>query len=253
MWRATIKGLLAHKLRLGLTALAIVLGVAFVAGTFILTDTMGRAFDNLFATVNQGVAVEITGIPRFESNAPGGETAGSAERVPANLLDTVRQVDGVKAAEGGLSGYAQLVDKNGKAITTGGAPTLGDTWSNDPALNPLRLREGRPPTTELKGRIQSVLPTGYQAKTGEEAAQKASDDIKQALSFFNIALLVFAAIALFVGAFIIFNTFQILVTQRTRELALLRALGASPAQIRRSVVAEALIVGVLASIAGLAF
>jgi putative ABC transport system permease protein len=337
MWRATIKGLLAHKLRLGLTALAIVLGVAFVAGTFILTDTMGRAFDNLFATVNQGVAVEITGIPKFESNAPGGETAGSAERVPASLLDTVRQVDGVRAAEGGLSGYAQLVDTNEKAITTGGAPTLGVTWSNDRALNPLRLREGKPPTTtgeividagtaqkhdlkvgdrvtvllqgpslqativglagfgsannlggatlvafdlrtaqqafnapgefdsieataqpgvtptELKSRIQSVLPSGYQAKTGEEAAQKASDDIKQALSFFNIALLVFAAIALFVGAFIIFNTFQILVTQRTRELALLRALGASPAQIRRSVVAEALIVGVLASIAGLAF
>src|SRR5256885_433566 len=216
MWRATIKGLLAHKLRLGLTALAIVLGVAFVAGTFILTDTMGRAFDNLFATVNQGVAVEITGIPRFESNAPGGETAGSAERVPANLLDTVRQGDGVKAAEGGLSGYAQLIDKNGKAITTGGAPTLGGTWSNDPALNPLRLREGRPPTT---------------------AGQ----------------VVIFAAIALLVGAFIIFNTFRILVAPRPRELALLRALGASPAQIRRSVVAEALIVGVLASIAGLAF
>src|SRR5438105_5427318 len=147
MWRATIKGLLAHKLRLGLTALAVVLGVAFVAGTFILTDTMGRAFDNLFATVNKGVAVEVTGIPRFESNGPGGDTAGSAERVPASLLETVRKVDGVKAAEGGLSEYAQLVDRNGKAITTGGAPTLGVTWSDDPALNPLRLREGHAPTT----------------------------------------------------------------------------------------------------------
>src|SRR5947207_7052269 len=105
MWRATIKGLLAHKLRLGLTALAIVLGVAFVAGTFILTDTMGRAFDNLLATVNQGVAVQITGIPSVEPNAPGGETAGSAERVPANLRDTVRRVDGCDAAQGGLSGY----------------------------------------------------------------------------------------------------------------------------------------------------
>src|SRR5947208_1232114 len=174
MWRATIKGLLAHKLRLGLTALAIVLGVAFVAGTFILTDTMGRAFDNLFATVNQGVAVEITGIPKFESNAPGGETAGSAERVPASLLDTVRQASKAPGEFDSIEATAQ------------------------PGVTP----------TELKGRIQSVLPTGYQAKTGEEAAQKASDDIKQALSFFNIALLVFAAIALFVGAFIIFNTFQ---------------------------------------------
>src|SRR6266508_1088588 len=139
MWRATIKGLLAHKLRLGLTALAIVLGVAFVAGTYILTDTMGRAFDDLFATVNKGVAVEITGIPKFETNGPGGEQAGSAERVPATLLDTVRQVDGVASAEGGVSGYAQLVDKAGKAISTGGAPTLGVNWVDSPVLDALAL------------------------------------------------------------------------------------------------------------------
>jgi putative ABC transport system permease protein len=336
MWRATIKGLLAHKLRLGLTSLAIVLGVAFVAGTFILTDTMGRAFDDLFTTVNKGVAVEVTGKPKFEANQFG-ETAGAAERVPASLLDTIRQVDGVRAADGGLSGYAQLVDKKGKAIGTGGAPTFGVTWTSDPQLNPLRLREGRPPQASdeivvdaatagsndlhfgdrvtvllqgpsmqativgiagfgdadnlggatlvafdpataqqvfdapglfdtidvaaqpgvspevLKTRIQKVLPADFQAKTGEETAQKQSDDIKNALSFFNIALLVFAVIALFVGSFIIFNTFQILITQRTRELALLRALGASPAQIRRSVVVEAVIVGLFSSAVGLAF
>ena len=336
MWRATIKGLLAHKVRLGLTALAIVLGVAFVAGTFILTDTMGRAFDELFATVNKGVAVQVSGVPKFESNGPGGEMAGAAERVPADLLGTIRGVDGVRNAEGGLSGYAQLVDKKGKAISTGGAPTFGVTWTDDPSLNPLVLRQGRAPRAsgeivvdahtarshdlrvgdqvtvllegpsmkativgiagfgqadnlggatlvafdpqtaqtalngqgkfdeidvtaqsgvspqELRDRIQRILPANFQAKTGEEAAQKNSDDIKRALSFFNIALLVFAAIALFVGAFIIFNTFQILVTQRTRELALLRALGASPAQVRRSVIAEAIIVGLVASVTGLA-
>src|SRR5207244_2023502 len=116
MWRATIKGLLAHKVRLGLTALIVVLGVAFVAGTFILTDTMGRAFDNLFATVNKGVAVEVTGIPRFEANGPGSEGAGSAERVPAGLLDTVRKVNGVQAAEGRLNGYAQVVDPSGEDV-----------------------------------------------------------------------------------------------------------------------------------------
>src|SRR4030095_12094508 len=87
---------------------------------------------------------------------------------------------------------------------------------------------------QLKAQIQSVLPAGFQAKTGAETAAKNSRDLKKALSFFNIALLVFAVIALFVGAFIIFNTFQILVSQRTRELGLLRALGASPAQIPRS-------------------
>jgi putative ABC transport system permease protein len=336
VWRATLKGLLAHKLRLGLTALAIVLGVAFVSGTFILTDTMGRAFDDLFATVNQGVAVEVTGVPKFEANQFG-DTAGAAERVPESLLPTIQQVDGVKAAEGGIAGYAQLVDKNGKAIGTGGAPNIGVSWTTDPALNPLRLREGRGPQAtgeivvdaatagshdlhvgdrvtvllqgpsmqativgiagfgsadnlggatlvafdtqtaqqvfdapdlfdaidvaaepgvtpeELKTRIQRVLPADFQAKTGQETAQKQSDDIKNALSFFNIALLVFAVIALFVGSFIIFNTFQILITQRTRELALLRALGASPAQIRRSVIVEATIVGLFSSTVGLAF
>ena len=105
---------------------------------------------------------------------------------------------------------------------------------------------------ELKSRIQQVLPTGFQAKTGAETAAKQSSDLKKALSFFNIALLVFAVIALFVGAFIIFNTFQILVSQRTRELGLLRALGASGAQVRRSVLAEAVIVGLIASVIGLA-
>src|SRR5205823_2450714 len=105
---------------------------------------------------------------------------------------------------------------------------------------------------ELKSRIQQVLPTGFQAKTGAETAAKQSSDLKKALSFFNIALLVFAVIALFVGAFIIFNTFQILVSQRTRELALLRALGASPSQVRRSVIVEATVVGVFASVLGLA-
>src|SRR5881396_1400188 len=106
MWRATIKGLLAHKVRLGLTALAIVLGVAFVSGTYILTDTMGKAFDNLFQEINKGVAVAVSGIPKFKSTGPGGEQAGSAERVPASLLDSIKAVEGVRTAEGTLTGYA---------------------------------------------------------------------------------------------------------------------------------------------------
>ncbi|MGH2572071.1 MAG: ABC transporter permease [Actinomycetota bacterium] len=337
MWRATIKGIFAHKLRLGLTALAVVLGVGFVTGTYILTDTMNRAFDDLFRVVNQGVAVSVGGVPKFEANLPGGQTAGTAERVPASLVDTIRAVDGVRAAEGSLSGYAQLVGEDGEAITTGGAPTFGVSWAADEELNPSEVKSGRGPQAageiavdaatarrhglevgdrvtvllqgprmeativgifgfgeadnlggatvvafhpdtaqsalngngtydsievaaeqgvapeELRRRIQRVLPEDVQAKTGEQAAQDSSDDLKQALSFFNIVLLVFAAVALFVGAFIIFNTFQILVTQRTRELALLRALGASSAQIRRSVILEAIIVGIVASLVGLAF
>jgi putative ABC transport system permease protein len=335
MWRATIKGLLAHKVRLGLTALAIVLGVAFVSGTYILTDTMGKAFDNLFQEINKGVAVAVSGIPKFKSTGPGGEQAGSAERVPASLLDSIKAVEGVRTAEGTLTGYAQLVGKDGKAITTGGAPTLGVSAIVDPELSGVTVREGRLPAasgeivvdahtasahdlhvgdqvkvllqgpsmqativgiigfgtadnlggatlvgfdaqtaqtalngngafdeidvaaapgvsaTELRDRIQAILPDGVQAKTGAQAAADTSSDIKKSLGFFNIALLVFAAIALFVGAFIIFNTFQILVTQRTRELALLRALGASARQIRTSVISEALVVGILSSIVGL--
>src|SRR6266542_2085941 len=131
MWRATFKGLLAHKLRLGLTALAIVLGVGFVSGTYILTDTMGRAFDDLFQTINKGTAVDVSGVQKFTSNGPGGE-AGTAERVPNSLIPTIQAVPGVRSAVGSLSGYAQLVAKDGKAVTTGGAPTLGTSWISDP-------------------------------------------------------------------------------------------------------------------------
>ncbi|TMK77985.1 MAG: ABC transporter permease, partial [Actinobacteria bacterium] len=133
MWRTTIKGLLAHKVRLALTALAVVLGVGFVVGTYVLTDTINRAFDNLFQDIDRGVAVQVQSVPAFTANGPAGgnnSQGGQGERVPASLLDTIRAVPGVRDAEGGLAGYAQLVGKDGKAITTGGAPTLGVSWVN---------------------------------------------------------------------------------------------------------------------------
>src|SRR5438132_3117689 len=98
MWRATLKGLLSHKVRLGLTALAIVLGVAFVSGTYILTDTMNRAFDDLFGRLDKGVAVEVSGIPKFKGTGPGGQQAGPAERVPNSLVARIEQVPGVRLA-----------------------------------------------------------------------------------------------------------------------------------------------------------
>src|SRR5438105_4024047 len=99
MWRATLKGLLAHKVRLGLTALAIVLGVGFVSGTYILTDTMNKAFDNLFSSVTKGIAVQISGIPKFKATF-GGEAAGQPERVPNTLISRIRTVPGVRAVQG---------------------------------------------------------------------------------------------------------------------------------------------------------
>src|SRR5438876_10995599 len=123
---------------------------------------MGHAFDGLFAQIDTGVAVVVEGIPKFTDSGPGGGESGLAERVPASVLDRIRQVPGVRVAAGDLSGYAQLVDKRGKAVTTGGAPTLGVTWIADATLNPLRLREGRPP----QGPNQIVIDANTASKYG---------------------------------------------------------------------------------------
>jgi putative ABC transport system permease protein len=104
---------------------------------------------------------------------------------------------------------------------------------------------------ELVTRIDRVMPDTVEVKTGKEQADENADSIKNSLSFLNTLLLVFAGIAVFVGAFIIFNTFSITVAQRTREFALLRTMGASRRQVLRSVMLEALIVGLIASLLGI--
>jgi putative ABC transport system permease protein len=336
--KATLKGLLAHKLRLGLTALSVVLGVAFVSGTFVLTDTINHTFDNLFTEVSKGVDVTVRARSGFE-NASGGGGGGvdvNRDTIPASLLATVEKVPGVKTADGSVGGYAQLVEPSGKAIETTGAPTLGFNWPAHPELSPLRLRQGRAPQrdgevvvdagtarrhdlavgervrvlfrtgtgqftvvgiagfgaadnlagatiaafdlgtaerafdkqaafdtidvaaeagvsgAELRNRVARVLPANVEAVTSDQAAKESASSVKDALGFFKTGLLVFAAISLIVGAFTIFNTFSILVAQRTRELALLRALGASRRQVLGSVLAEATIVGLASSLVGMA-
>jgi putative ABC transport system permease protein len=331
MVRAVLKGILAHKLRLALTAMAVVLGVSFVAGTFVLTDTINKTFDTLFGEISADTDVSVRAVSGFGEDA---SPESVRETVPASVLDLVRRVPGVQAADGTVSGYAQFVDEEGKAVNTAGAPTLGFNWT-EPGLSPLTLKSGREPqrsgevvvdavtarthkfaigdrvrmifrgpTEEftvvgitgfgeadnlagatlaifdvntaqrvfgkigrfdsieakaaegtsdltLRDRVAAVVPAGLEVVTSQQVADEAADGVKQALGFFSTALLVFAGISLFVGGFIILNTFSILVAQRTRELALLRALGASRRQIRWSVVAEAFLVGLFASVVGL--
>src|SRR6266540_2244575 len=158
MWRATIKGLIAHKLRLVLTALAVVLGVAFVSGTYVLTDTLGHTFDQLFSQVNQGVAVTVRA-----SNAFG----DARQRVPDTLVEKIQGVEGVARAVGIVQGYAQVVDKKGKPITTGGAPTFGLNWVDAPE-NPLSLREGHAPQASGEVGVDAATARGNDLHVGDE-------------------------------------------------------------------------------------
>ncbi len=339
MWRATLKNLLAKKVRLVLTALSVVLGVGFMAGTYILTDTMSKAFDELFQTATANTDVVVRSVAAFGpiSSGPGGGGGSEGrEPVPARLLGLVQGVDGVQSAHGDVSGYAQIVDPTtNEAIGGFGPPTIGTSWDPDSSVLKIRgqghapegpdevaidaatadrhdiavgdrveiLFEGGPkeftvsatltfgtadnlagatlavfdlPTaqqllrkdgvydsisvigggnvsaTQLQDRIQDVLPDGVEAVTGSTVAEESAKALNEGLGFFKVALLVFAFISLFVGAFIIFNTFSIITAQRTRELGLLRALGASRAQVLMSVLTEAALVGLAASAIGIA-
>jgi len=328
VWRVTLKELLAHRFRLALTALAIMLGVGFVAGTFMFTDTIDLSFDELFAEATSDIDVVVRADTAFIASGPG--TTGETQRIPESLLPKVRGVEGVADAQGFVQGYAQLVDEHGEAVAPQGPPTLGVSWIPG-ELSALSLREGRRPEHDgevaidartakehgfevgeratvlslgppeefevvgiagfgsadnlggstlaifetetaqrvldaegefdsitvgavegvappkLRERIAAIVPKDVEVATATRVAQEQAGAVKEALGFLNTALLVFAGVALFVGAFIIYNTFNILVTQRSRELALLRTLGASARQVTAVVVGEALLVGVLAS------
>ena len=149
MWRATFKSLLAKKLRLVLTAVSVVLGVGFVAGTYVLTDTMNAAFDQLFAQTSEASDVVVRSVSAFDpSVAEGGGGGGGEDRkpVPESLLDDVLAVPGVAAAAGDVQGYAQMVDPATDEVIGGvGPPTIGTNW-NELADKVLEIREGSPPT-----------------------------------------------------------------------------------------------------------
>ncbi|WP_226921109.1 ABC transporter permease [Georgenia subflava] len=318
-----LKGMLARKLRLLLSAGAVLLGVAFVTSAFTLGDTIAGSFDRHIAASNDGVGTVVTAI------------AGSGftqETVPADVVATIGQVDGVAAAEGATSGFAQLRPSDGADVppaTTG----LSVSWLADDTLNPLALLEGRAPTgrdevvvdpgtadalglrigsttrlvsyapardvevvglatlgdggisvlgieaataaevfgysdefsevrvravdgvadTELRDRVDAALAQagGYSVRTGSETSAEQVDALGAETGVITTFLLVFAGITLFVAGFLIVNTFAMLTSQRTGELALLRALGASRGQVLRTVILEAVLVGGIAGVAGL--
>jgi putative ABC transport system permease protein len=334
MFRATLKSLLARKVRLILSGLAVVLGVMFVSGAFVLTDTLGRSFDAVFADGYSEVDVDVQAKPKVAVGEAQGEQVPTP--VPAGAVERVRQVSGVAEATGLVNADgARLVGSNGKVVTSFGPPQLGENWVGESDL--VKLRQGREPraddeivvnqaladaakvkvgdrvgvltlepkkeftlvgvfgysgdrtsiggvnevafTTPVAQRLMLGAPNtftsisvkaadgvraetlrddvgralggDYQVRTGKQAAADAAASLKEGLSFFNKILLGFAGVALLVGTFLILNTFSIIVAQRTRELALMRAIGASGRQIIGSVVLEAIAVGLVASVLGL--
>jgi putative ABC transport system permease protein len=338
MWKVTIKSVWGRKFRALLTGLAVLLGVAFMAGTLVLTDTVGKAFDDLFTDINAGTDVVVRRSAGVESEFG----PDVRPRVSDELVSKIAAVDGVADAEGDVGGFAVLFDRQGEPIglSDTGPPTLGFNWQEVDELNPLVIAEGEPPSgpddvvidkatadaeefaigdtiqiatqsglaeytltgivkfgtadsplgatvaawesstaqkllaapgewnairvvaeggvsqLELRDRIAETLSADdegadIEVLTGDELTEENQSDIEEGLGFFNTFLLVFAGIALFVGSFIIFNTLSIVVAQRTRELALLRAVGASRRQVLTSVLGESILVALVASATGL--
>jgi len=335
MKRVVLKGILGRKFRTILTAFAIVLGVAMVSGSYVLTDTISKAFNVIFASSYSQTDAVISGKKVVQYSQSGNAL------VSPDVLSLVRNVDGVGAASGeiidytGNSDQAKILDKQGNVITGNGNPTFGFGIDPDqPRFNPLKLTVGRwadgkdevvidaatadkygfhvgdrvniavggihrfrlvgiakfgdvasvggatisifDPTTaravlnkdgfdivsvsakpgvsaaELIANLKPVLPSTVQVQTGNEQAKSDEQGVATFIKLIRYVLLGFGGVALFVGGFVIFNTLSITVAQRTRELATLRTLGASRRQVLRSVVLESLVLGVGASVVGLA-
>jgi putative ABC transport system permease protein len=332
--RVALKGLAGRKLRAFLTALAIILGVAMISGTYVLTDTINSAFTTIFTQTYQNADAIISGKTAFTNDNGNGVQAPS---FPESLLGKVRALPDVNAAEGSVTDdQTNLVGRDGKVVSTHGAPSLA--FSVDPKgdqrFNPLKLTAGNwpsgpdevaidasvasskhyavgdtigverngpvrqfriagivklpgvsigsatisvfdlptlqkllgrvgkldlirvqsksgVPTSKLIAEIKPLLPPSAQVRNVSAQVKEDKKSVTGFTSFIRYFLLAFAAIALFVGSFVIANTLSITIAQRTREFATLRTLGATRRQIRRSVVIEALVIGILGSVIGL--
>ncbi len=330
MRRVALRGLASRKLRSLLTAFAIVLGVAMVSGTFVLTDTIDSGFDTVFSESYEGADAVISPETEF-----GRQAAGSGG-FPASVLEDVEALPSVAEAAGSLRDSARLIGRDGEPL--GGSSVSPLALGLDPAdeqFSPVRIVDGewpdgsgqiaidrrtfddeglalgdaisataRGPVQEFEivgvvelGSLESLggatisvfdlataqelfakedvvdqiqlaaaegvsaealvaevrgeLPATLDVQTAAAQVETESEDTSAGLGFLRYFLLAFAAIALFVGSFVIANTLSITIGQRTRELATVRTLGASRRQVLWSVVLEALVVGVLASIVGI--
>jgi putative ABC transport system permease protein len=331
-----LRGLAGRKLRAALTAIAIVLGVAMVSGSYVLTDTIDKAFNAIFVESYAGTDAVVSG--KGAEISFEGETA-QAPPIPEDVLAQVRTVEGVEVATGSVGDtQTKLLKPDGEAVDTGGAPAFAfgiDTAPEYARFNPLNLVGGRWPSggdevaidegvadeenfaigdrigvaalgpaqefeivgiakygglssiggatfaifdiptaqalldkdgqldtvqaaaetgvtpEELVRRIDAELEPSVTVRSGTEQASEDSAEIATFTKIIRYFLLTFAGVALFVGAFVIFNTLSITVAQRTREFATLRTIGASRRQVLTSVVVEALVIGLLASIVGL--
>ncbi|MDH6118354.1 putative ABC transport system permease protein [Kitasatospora sp. GAS204A] len=338
MYRTALRNVLAHKARLLMTTLAVLLGTAFVAGTLVFTDTLGSALKSQNAKSFTGVTVSVSDDGAVSNGYSRGARRSDAGHLTEQTRQAIAALPGTAEARGVVSGFAGIADRKGALIgdgfsTTGtnyvpgadgqdaryplagghgptsagelaldtetarkGGYQVGDTVRvavngpvmqlkltgllhvDDPRvtaggslaafdtataqrlyLTPSQFNEidvhAKPGTdaSALLGQVRRLLPGNgdFTAQTGQELAAEQDRQISAATKGLSASLLVFAGISLFVGVFIIANTFSMLVAQRTKELALLRAIGASRRQVGRSVLIEALLVGLLASAAGL--
>ncbi|WP_328504066.1 ABC transporter permease [Streptomyces sp. NBC_00457] len=331
MLKATLRSFLAHKGRLLLSALAVILSVAFVAGSLIFSDTVSRTFDRLFAST----AADVTVSPK--ENLDEALPSGFTPTLPASLVDRAARVEGAESArlDVDVEGITVADEDNESVGPTTGAPTIGTIW-NPTDRSPVELTSGHAPegpnqvlldadtadtkdvaigdtltviaapgsfkaevvgiatftTTnpgaalvffdtetaqtkllgdpdagtsisvdaadgvsdpQLKQRVAAAL--GTETLDFRTADEQAESDVEQLGGFLDVikyVMLGFAGIAVLVGVFLIVNTFSMLIAQRTRELGLLRALGADRRQVRRSVLTEALLLGLVGSTLGLA-
>ena len=336
MMRVALKGLWGRKLRTALTALAIVLGVSMISGTYVLTDTITASFTKVVDGSFEHADAVVTGKVAFKNNQ---SNTATTPAFPDSVLGKIKQLPDVSAAAGAVGDELKLIGRDGKVISTKGGSSIGASVDpkNDARFTPLTLTSGKWPVgngeiaidqrtsqkahyavgdtiavaaddgardfeitgiakfasassigastiaifdlptaqdvfnkrgqldeiqvaakqgvtpEKLVNEIRPVLPATAKVKTAAAQTAEAVDDVNEGVGVFQKILLAFGAIALFVGAFVIANTLSITIAQRMREFATLRTIGSSRRQVLRSVMLEALVVGVVASVTGLVF